>query len=169
MIKKISITLAGLALVAGIALSQDKKEPLQPQMQPIGGWEKQGEMGKKGDAAWTETSVAAGVNKKPLDGKTVTVEGEIIDISCYLQLGKHGQPHEGCGKKCITNGQPIGMVTKTGTIYLLMEEEHDPRRDGLTSFRKAAAENFAKVLTVTGTETKVNGINAVYVQGFVSK
>jgi len=25
------------------------------------------------------------------------------------------------------------------------------------------------VLTVTGTETKVNGINAVYVQGFVSK
>ena len=37
-------------------------------------------------------------------------------------------------------GQPIGLLTKEGDLYLLMEEEHDARRDGLTNFRQAAIE-----------------------------
>ena len=50
-----------------------------------------------------------------------------------------------------------------------MAEEHDPRRDGQVGFRKAASDNFAKVMTVTGTETTVGGVKAVYVQGYVGK
>ncbi len=53
---------------------------------------------------------------------------------------------------------------------MLMAEEHDPRRDGQTGdFRKAAIDNFAKIVEVTGTETSNNGFRALYVQGFVSK
>jgi len=78
--------------------------------------------------------------------------GEIVEFSCYLQLGKHGEKHRACGQKCINNGQPIGLVTADGSLYMLMEEEHDPRRDGATSdFRKAAAEHTAHVMEVTGT------------------
>ena len=98
------------------------------------------------------------------------VTGEIIDLSCYLQLGKHGEKHKPCGVKCLQSGQPIGLLTKDGDIYMLMAEEHDPRRDGQTEgFRKAAIENFAKIVEVTGTETAHNGFRALYVQGYVAK
>ena len=180
MIKQISYTVLALAVAAGVAFSQDaenkpaaKKDAsgalLQPQMDPTGGWQTQGEMGTKSDSVWTPTTVGASVDGKPVTGKTFTVEGEIIDLSCYLQLGKHGDKHASCGKKCIMNGQPIGLVTKSGVVYMLMDEEHDPRRDGVTTFRKSAGDNFAKVMTVTGTETTVNGIKAIYVQGYLNK
>jgi hypothetical protein len=52
---------------------------------------------------------------------------------------------------------------------MLIDEEHDPRRDGLTDFRKAAAELMAQVVTVNGTLTDVEGQKALYVQGFLAK
>ena len=49
-------------------------------------------------------------SKKVLEsGKVATVTGEVVDVSCYLQLGKRGEAHVPCGTKCITNGQPIGI------------------------------------------------------------
>jgi hypothetical protein len=51
-----------------------------------------GKIGDKGEV-WTGTTMAAGVDGKPQPGKTVTVVGEIVDMSCYLQLGKHGEKH----------------------------------------------------------------------------
>lgn len=166
------------ALSTTLAVAQDdEKKPmnkgasgvLQPQMEPTGGWTSSGKLGDKTDSAWTATTTAAGVDQKPLTGKPTTVTGEIIDLSCYLQLGKHGDKHKSCGQKCITNGQPIGLLTKSGTVYMLMDEEHDPRRDGQTTFRKAANDDFAKVVEVTGTETMVRGIHSIYVQGYVNK
>jgi hypothetical protein len=168
LIKKTAFTILGLTLAVGIAVSQEKGL-LQPSMEPTGGWTPAGDLGSKPTAPWTDTTIAAGVDKKPLTGKTITVTGEIIDLSCYLQLGKHGDKHASCGKKCIDNGEPIGMVTKDGEVYLAMAEEHDPRRDGGVGFRKAASQNFAKVMTVTGTGTMVGGVKTVYVQGFVGK
>ena len=181
MLKKIVLTLTAVGLAAGLAFSQDKapsdKAPmkaapkgglLQPGMEPTGGWTAAGDMGQKGDL-WTNTTNGAAVDNKPVIGKAVTLTGEIVDLSCYLQLGKHGDKHATCGKKCITNGQPIGLVTKAGDLYLLVDEEHDPRRDGMTDFRAKAADNFAKVMTVTGTQTTVNGTKAVFVQGYLKK
>jgi hypothetical protein len=181
MIRKIVLTMLAVCVAAGVALSQDKMADkktatkaatkagiLQPGMEPTGGWAAQGDMGQKGDA-WSNTTKGAAVDNVPLPGKEVTLKGEIVDLSCYLQLGKHGDKHASCGKKCIANGEPIGLVTKEGQVYLLMAEEHDPRRDGQVSFRKAAGDNFAKVMTVTGTETSINGVKAVYVQGYLNK
>ena len=181
MIKKIAVSLFAIGIAAGIVIAQDKMEKkmpmakgaaggiLQPGMEPTGGWDPQGELGQKSDDPWSNTTKGASVDGKPVAGKTVTLTGEILDLSCYLQLGKHGDKHSSCGKKCIANGQPIGLVTKAGQVYLLMDEEHDPRRDGQTTFRKAAGDNFAKVMTVTGTETMVGGVKAVYVQGYLNK
>src|SRR5258706_4924830 len=129
-----------------------------------------GTIGDKATDAWTATTVGAGVDKKPQDGKIMKVTGEIIDMSCYLQLGKHGDKHVACGKKCLTAGQPIGILAKDGTVYMLMEEEHDPRRDGQTAgFRKAATDHLGHVMEVTGTEATHAGFKAIYVQGFVNK
>src|SRR5579884_190261 len=104
------------AAVLGLALAQEtgSSAVLHPDMKvgpDAGTYEKpMGTMGQKSDTPWTSTTVAAGVNKKPQPGKPATVTGEVIDMSCYLQLGKHGAPHVSCGKKCIQAGQPIGLL-----------------------------------------------------------
>jgi len=128
-----------------------------------------GKLGQKPSTPWSTTTVAAGVDGKPLAGKVVTVVGEVVDYSCYLQLGKHGTKHRDCGQKCLRNGMPIGLLTKEGKLYLLMEEEHDPRRDGLTNFREAAIEHMAYVMEVSGTLSEVDGQRALYVRGFLKK
>jgi hypothetical protein len=128
-----------------------------------------GTLGDKPSEPWSATTVGAAVDKKPQPGKAVTVTGEIIDLSCYLQVGKHGEKHKACGTKCLQNGQPIGLLTKGGAVYMLMDEEHDPRRDGQTAFRQAAIDNFAKIMEVSGTEATLGGYKAIFVQGFVKK
>jgi hypothetical protein len=121
------------------------------------------------DSPWSTTTMASSIMGKPLKGTPVTKTGEIIDLSCYLQVGKHGDKHKDCGTKCVKNGQPVGLLEQDGTVYMLMDEEHDPRRDGLTTFRQWAADNMANVVRVNGTQTTVNGHKAVYVQGYVKQ
>jgi hypothetical protein len=174
--------LCGVAAIGVTLIAQDapkKASPakssavLHPEMTvaaDAGSFDKPaGTLGDKPTESWTATTVAAGVDKKPLTGKEVTVTGEIIDLSCYFQLGKHGDKHKTCGTKCLQAGQPIGLLTKAGAVYMLMDEEHDPRRDGQTTLRQAAVDNFAKIMEVTGTETSVGGYKAIFVQGFVKK
>jgi len=140
-------------------------------MKPVAGdWGKPvSKIGETPKERWSETTVNAGVDKKPLEGKAVTKVGEIIDVSCYLQLGKHGKDHEGCGKACILNGQPVGLLEENGTVYLLMPEEHDPRRDAKTVFANAMVHHVGHIVEVTGTYTVVKGMKSIYVRGFVKK
>ncbi len=183
--KRIVCMLATCALLVTPVLAQKKEEKkkagakgaaagiLHPEMAiaPNGGTYEapMGKMGEKGEV-WSGTSMAAGVDGKPQPGTAATLVGEIVDMSCYLQLGKHGEKHASCGKKCILAGQPIGLVTKAGDVILLMEEEHDPRRDGQTSaFRKAAADHVGHIMEVTGTHAMHAGVRAIYVQGYVNK
>ena len=114
---------------------------------------------------WSATTIAAGVDKKPEAGHAVTLVGEVVDFSCYLQLGKHGEKHRSCGQKCVQNGQPVGLLTKDGTLYMIMPEEHDPRRDGGVDIRTAGSEHMGHIIKVIGTEAKVGGYRAVYVAG----
>src|SRR5207248_6558331 len=140
-----------------------------PNMTPEKGtWDApHGKLGQKAKTPWSQTTIAAGVDQKPLAGKVVTVVGEIIDVSCYSSLGKHGGKHRDCGQKCLKNGQPIGLLTQDGGLYLLMEEEQHPRRDSQTNFRDEAIENMGNVVTVNGTASTVRGQRAIYVSGFV--
>jgi hypothetical protein len=124
------------------------------------------ELGMKAseDQPWSLTTVASAIDGKTLKAKPMTVVGEIVDYSCYLQVGKHGDKHRDCGQKCARNGQPVGLLTKDGTLYLLMDEEHNPRRDGLTKFRQAAVDHMAHVVTVNGVYSEVEGQKALYVR-----
>ena len=121
---------------------------------------------------WSTTTVESAVPDKdgvkaPRKGEVVTLTGEVIDVSCYLQLGKHGAAHKACGQKCAKNGNPIGLLTAEGCVYLLMAEEHHPRRDGDTkSLTDALIEHMADIVKVTGTEASLNGQKALFVSGF---
>jgi len=122
-------------------------------------------IGTKPTEPWTTTTTAAGVNSKPEAGRPITRVGEIVDFSCYIQLGKHGEKHRSCGQKCVQNGQPIGLLTQDGALYMLMPEEHDPRRDGGVDAKASAADHMGHIVTVNGTEASVGGYRAIYVQG----
>ena len=170
----------GACLVGTMLVAQTPKKSgtkiLQPQMtvapdagtyeKPMG---KLGEVVKPGEE-WSATTLGASVDGKPNAGaKPITIAGEILDFSCYMQIGKRGDKHRACAQKCFKAGQPIGLLAKDGSLYLLMEEEHDLRRDGLTDFRTAAIDHVAHIMEVNGTLWSHNGVKAIYVHGYTKK
>lgn len=180
MFKNVTIVATlGVAALAVSGLAQGDKKTgakkgysiLQPQMKVETGsyTAPAGKLGEAPAQPWSATTVGAAVDGKANTGKVATLTGEIVDFSCYLEVGKHGEKHRSCGQKCLTNGQPIGLLTSDGNLYMLMEEEHDPRRDGLTDFRKTAAEHVAHIMEVTGTESSHAGYKALFVTGYLRK
>lgn len=173
-LKLAGILLAGSALLLTVANAQKKKGPgvLHPDWKSDGGTyaAPMGKLGEKPAEPWSSTTVAAAIQgRKANTAKVATINGEILDFSCYLQIGKHGEKHRSCAQKCFTAGQPIGLLAEDGTMYMLMEEEHDPRRDGLTDFRKAAIEHASHIMEVTGTFSEHGGYKALYVSGYLKK
>lgn len=174
MSKRTVVIATGLLAASSFIYGQAKKgfPILQPQMTVEGGTYKapMGKLGTTVKEPWSATTVGAAVDGKANPAKaSTTVVGEIVDFSCYLQIGKHGEKHRACGQKCFTAGQPIGLLAADGSLYMLMEEEHDPRRDGLTDFRKAAIDHTAHIMEVTGTLSQHAGYKALYVSGFLKK
>jgi len=125
-------------------------------------------LGKRESVQWTATTYEAATaeaNQKILEsGKPASVTGEVVDVSCYLQLGKRGEAHVACGTKCIMNGQPIGLVDAEGNLYIVMAEEHHPRRDGQVELKTVFAPLLAKTVTVNGMEVDMKGYRALFVQ-----
>lgn len=156
-----------LAAIAALSLLAQSSGILHPEMAvQTGSYDKPAAtIGVKGSEPWTSTTIEAAVAKKANPGKQVSVVGEIVDFSCYLQLGKHGEPHRDCGQKCARNGQPVGLLARDGTLYVLMPEEHHPRRDGGVDAKSAAVEHMGHIVEVNGTESTVNGQRAIFVQG----
>ena len=54
-----------------------------------------------------------------LYAKDMTVEGELVDITCHMS-GAKGAEHQMCAIACAKNGQPIGIAAKDGKIYTLL-------------------------------------------------
>jgi hypothetical protein len=120
---------------------------------------------KFGDTpAWTETTMGAA--NKGTTGQPHTVVGEVVDVSCYLQLGKRGEAHIPCGTNCVQNGAPVGIVDDQNTLYIVMAEEHDPRRYGNVALEEAMLPYMAKTVQVTGMLTDRDGVKTLYVLGY---
>ena len=120
------------------------------------------------DASWTSTTwdaVSTPQHRKMLEhARLMTVTGEVVDISCFLQLGKRGEAHIACGQKCVRNGQPVGILTDTGDLYLVIPEEHHPRRDGQVSVKERFAELMAKRVQVSGMATSYRDYHTLFVR-----
>jgi hypothetical protein len=55
----------------------------------------------------------------------ITVEGEIVDLACYLAKGSRGPSHKVCAQKCAERGIPIGVLSADGKLLLLLEDHSD--------------------------------------------
>lgn len=56
----------------------------------------------------------------------VKVEGEILDMTCYLHKGSTGRRHKACAEMCAEKGLPIGILTESGEAFLLIEDHDNP-------------------------------------------
>jgi hypothetical protein len=50
-----------------------------------------------------------------------TVEGRLVDMKCYLEMGALGEKHAKCAVKCAKSGLPMGILQKrTNEVYTLL-------------------------------------------------
>lgn len=90
-------------------------------------------------------------------GDTVTLKGEVVDLWCYLEGGDHGAEHKKCAIECAKAGNPIGLVTEKGEVYVLMGiKDHQ-------SAREILIDKMADTVTIEGTLVKKGGTQVVYV------
>jgi hypothetical protein len=94
---------------------------------------------------------------------TSTITGEVLDMACYMKSGAHGDGHKECAADCIKGGSPMGILTSDNKVYLLVEN-HD-KADAYAEAKKHAGEQ----VTVTGTLSERNGINAIIADDVKSK
>lgn len=90
-------------------------------------------------------------------GDTVKVKGEVVDLWCYLEGGDRGPEHKKCAIMCAKAGNPIGLLTDKGEIYVMMGiQDHQPGRDVLL-------DKMAETVTVEGTLVRKGGVQVIYV------
>jgi hypothetical protein len=88
--------------------------------------------------------------------KTITVQGEVVDLACYMTKGEHGSSHADCAEMCINGGEPVGILDKSGHVYLCVAGAQKPANSLL-------AEYAAKQVKVTGTLHNKGGMDLVAV------
>ena len=92
------------------------------------------------------------------EGETFSVEGEIVDMACYVSREAKGPDHAGCAKSCVKNGQPMGLLSDDGTLYLL----YASHKDGAPF--EAAKDHAGAKVSVSGTLSTTAGVKGIEVQ-----
>ena len=93
----------------------------------------------------------------------VTVQGEVLDMSCYIAHGAKGDDHAACAKRCVKGGQPMGLLASDGTVYLLYAPHDDSSAYELTKdFAGKQVEVAGKAATNAGIKgIEVRSVKAI--------
>jgi len=88
--------------------------------------------------------------------KPVTLTGEVIDMTCFLQhpASATGAEHAKCAKSCIKQGNPVGFLADNGTVYVLIGDDHTPV--ALRVVEHAGAKS-----TITGVVVEHHGVKGI--------
>lgn len=93
------------------------------------------------------------------EGTSLTVKGEVLDLSCYMADGSKGMSHQTCAQGCLDKGLPAGLLSNAdGQVYLLVENHNNA--DAYQEMLQHAAEN----VEITGTVVHKNGIQSLTVE-----
>ena len=112
----------------------------------------------------TPTESSAGVavrqvHESATDRQPVTLEGEILDIACYLDNDLHGPEHRSCAAACLKDGQPIGFLDDQGRVFLLIEDHME--KDAYRALKNLAAQR----VKIQGDEIHRGGVQSIIVLG----
>jgi len=96
------------------------------------------------------------------DDEAMTLKGEILDMACWVAHEAKGADHADCAKKCVKSGQPMGLLTEDGTVYLLYASHKDP------SAFKQAMNHAGEQVELTGASAERGGVRGIEVQSVKS-
>ena len=91
--------------------------------------------------------------------KVQTVQGELLDMACYMNNEEKGAKHAKCAEMCVKGGSPLGLLTKDGKVFLLV---NDHANEKAFAEAKLLAGGNAKV---TGKIVSRGGVQAIVVAG----
>jgi hypothetical protein len=87
----------------------------------------------------------------------VTVQGEIVDLACYMAKGSKGPAHKACAQMCAKKGLPIGLLTAHQGVLLLLANDQDPA--AYEAVKQLAGEHAE----VSGNEFRKDGMDSIVV------
>lgn len=91
-------------------------------------------------------------------GNQQTLQGEVLDMACFMAHEGKGEKHKKCAAACLKDGTPAGLLTKDGQVYLLLED-HNAKKP-YENVKGMAAEQ----VKVTGLVSAKGGVQAVVVK-----
>jgi len=95
--------------------------------------------------------------EKHEEGQKLTVQGEVVDLACWVSHGARGPEHAKCAQSCAKGGQPIGLLTADGTVYVLYASHEDASAFG------QAKEQAGHNVEITGVAASKGGIRGLEV------
>lgn len=101
---------------------------------------------------WSERRHRAAVG-----AQEILVTGEVLDMTCYIASNLSGPEHAKCAKVCIRNGEPAGIKTQDGKVYLLTGEPGQ-------SINAKLADYAAQVVTIKGRKSVRDGFAQLQVE-----
>jgi len=87
----------------------------------------------------------------------IVVTGEVLDMTCYIANNLSGPDHAECAKVCIRSGEPAGIKTRDGKVYLLTGEPG-------YSVNAELADYASKTVTIKGKQTVRDGFAQLQVE-----
>ena len=96
--------------------------------------------------------------KAEKEDQDVTLQGEVLDLACYMPHLGQGKKHQECALTCLQNGAPAGLLTKDGKVYLLLPDHSQEK--AFDPVKQLAGE----IATVTGHLAKRGGLQALSVE-----
>jgi hypothetical protein len=95
-------------------------------------------------------------------GKTVSVTGELVDMACFMAHEGRGAKHAKCAEQCVLGGAPLGLATKEGKVWLLIEDHSSAKtRKPYLEAKKLVS----KTAAITGEAYERGGLSAIAVSG----
>ena len=89
----------------------------------------------------------------------ITVGGEIVDLHCYLADEQaRGPGHAECARRCLEQGQPMGLLTGDGTLYVLTA--YHVSSAAFDTARRLAGQ----AVDLTGVPSERHGVNGLEVR-----
>jgi len=119
--------------------------------------------GDKWSSSTTEAATTAYERSVLASGTHKSVSGEVIEVSCYLQLGQHGAANASTMRDFAEHGGQVGILTSDRMLYLVFPEEYRMRRDGSINTGTAMAQQMGKTITMTGTVVLQKGVHGFFV------
>ena len=95
---------------------------------------------------------------KPPTGKSETVTGVVVDVSCKFGQGLGGAEHKMCAEVCADRGLPLAILTDDGKLYV--PTSAGMPGDGQNSRLKPFAEQR---VTVSGKVFDAAGAHAIQI------